>query len=158
MTAIAQSPFDRLYADPTYLSRRAHQIASAVFLDSCSKLDLTPSQYCVLFILRHRSPVGQNELGRYAHLDRGTTSVVVRILQARQLVVASLDDRDKRKRLLALTKQGRLLIGRADRLCTCAGREFLSVFDKDQARVFMDLLALLATAHEARLGSKETIE
>ncbi len=141
---------DDLYAGPTFLIRRAHQIATFVFQEACADLDLTPTQYSLLFVLRHRSPVSQNELGRYACLDRATTSLVVRLLRERALVAAAGDERDKRKTLLSLTSAGRLLLGRAEQLSTKASRDLLSVFDEAQARTFVGLLDILATGHDRR--------
>ncbi len=143
-------PMDDLYAGPTFLIRRAHQIATSVFQEACADLDLTPTQYSLLFVLRHRSPVSQNELGRYACLDRATTSLVVRLLRERGLIAAADDERDKRKTLLSLTSAGRLLLGRAEQLSTKASRDLLSVFDEAQARTFVGLLDMLATGHGGR--------
>lgn len=143
---------DGLYGSPEFLIRRAHQIATAVFTEACADLELTPSQYAALYALRQRSPIGQNELGRLVALDRSTTSVVVRALRERGLVDASADASDRRKSFLELTTAGRALLTRAERRCLKTGQELLSVFDRRQAAMLLELLGTLTREMEGRLG------
>lgn len=140
---------DALYARPEFLIRRAHQIASAVFAEACAGLDLTPSQYAALFALRECQSVGQNELGRLIALDRSTTSLVVKLLRDRGLVDAASDPADRRKSLLSLTNQGRLLLVRAEKLSSRSSAELLSVFTQKQAATFLGLLNQLAASRAA---------
>jgi DNA-binding MarR family transcriptional regulator len=142
-----------LYGSPEFLIRRAHQIATAVFTETCADLDLTPSQYSALFALREQSPIGQNELGRLISLDRSTTSLVVKILRDRGLVAASTDASDRRKSFLELTNDGRLMLAKAERRNSQSSQELLSVFDKKQASAFLELLDKLANSLEAKSGS-----
>lgn len=156
-TTEKRGPLDGLYGSPEFLIRRAHQIATAVFTETCADLDLTPSQYSALFALRERSPIGQNELGRLIALDRSTTSVVVKILRDRGLVDSSTDASDRRKSFLALTNDGRLLLARAERRNSLSSQELLSVFNKVQASVFLELLDKLAGSLDAKTGTR-TVE
>jgi len=142
-----------LYASPEFLIRRAHQLATAVFTETCSDLDLTPSQYSALFALRERSPIGQNELGRLIALDRSTTSVVVKILRDRGLVDSTADDSDRRKSFLALTNEGRLLLAKAEKRNSRASQQLLSVFDKKQTSAFLELLDKLAGSLGTKTGT-----
>jgi DNA-binding MarR family transcriptional regulator len=137
---------DGLYGSPEFLIRRAHQIATAVFTETCADLALTPSQYSAMFALRERSPIGQNELGRMVALDRSTTSLVVRILRERGLISASTDTADKRKSFLELTNDGRLLLAKAEQRNMQSSRALMSVFDKTQATAFLELLDKLANS------------
>ena len=141
---------EELYRGPAYLIRRAQQIATAIFAETCEELDLTPSQYSMLFALRRCGPVGQNELGRLVSLDRCTTSVVVGILNDRGLVVRLEYPNDRRRTMLSLTNSGRLLLGRAERLSTRASDRLLSVLNNNQARTFVGLLEALVKSHEAK--------
>jgi len=136
-----------LYRGPGFLIRRAHQIATATFAQTCQELDLTPSQYSVLFALQECGKVGQNELGRLVSLDRCTTSVVVGVLSERGLTRRLSDPRDRRKILLHLTTSGRHILARAQRLSHRANEELLSVFNNNQARTFMELLEKFNHAH-----------
>lgn len=129
-----------LYSSPEFLFRRAHQIASAAFSEACKHLDLTPSQYAVLFMLREVNDTSQNELGRRVSLDRSTMSVVLRTLSARRLVKELADPADKRKKKLQLTDTGRLIMAEAERLSARTSQSMLSPLGEEKAR---QLLALL---------------
>lgn len=142
----AERALEVLYARPEFLIRRAHQVASAVFTEACSALDLTPSQYATLFALRECSSVGQNELGRLISLDRSTTSLVVRLLRERGLVQASADASDRRKSLLSLTSAGRQLLARAEKMSARCSAKLMSVFTPKQAASFLDLLGRFAAS------------
>jgi DNA-binding MarR family transcriptional regulator len=140
---------DSIDGNPVFVIRRAHQTASAVFARYLSQHDLTSSQFCVLAVLSRRGPTGQNELGRLAHLDRCTTSVVIRNLKARKLVAAGRDERDSRKRLLTLTTRGRLLLPRATRQSDRAHRAVTAVLTTREARQLISTLKKLVQAHQA---------
>lgn len=148
---------DALFTSPEFLIRRAHQIATAVFTETCAELDLTPSQYSVLFALRERAPIGQNELGRLVALDRSTTSLVVRLLRERRLVVASADDADRRKSFLELSNDGRLLLARAERLNSKSSQALMSAFDSKQAAAFIELLDKLTSALDGGAGHGQEV-
>ncbi len=135
-----------LYASPEYLFRRVHQIASAAFAEACKHLDLTPSQYTVLFMLREANDTSQNELGRRVSLDRSTMSVVLRSLSARRLVRELLDPVDKRKKRLQLTDTGRLIMAEAERLSARTSQSMLSPLGEEKARQLLALLAQLSSA------------
>jgi DNA-binding MarR family transcriptional regulator len=138
-----------LYGRPAFMIRRAHQIATSIFTSSCAELELTPSQFSLMFVLRHRGPVGQNELGRLVSLDRSTTALVVRGLRARELVDTSPDPSDRRKMIVRLTDKGRLLLSRAEKLSTKASDKLLSAFDPRQASAFLSLLETLTSSLSA---------
>ena len=135
-----------LFASPEYLFRRAHQLAVAAFSESCRHLDLTPSQYAVLFMLREVRDASQNELGRRVALDRSTTSVVLHSLRERRLVHEQADPADLRKKRLRLTDAGRLLLGEAERRSADSSRQLLDVLGQEKAGQLLKLLAELSTA------------
>jgi DNA-binding MarR family transcriptional regulator len=143
-------PIGAVFRMPTFLIRRAHQIATSVFTQACQELNLTPSQYAVLFALRHSGECSQNELGRAVALDRCTTSLVVRTLFERDLVRKSDDASDQRKIVLRLTDAGRLLLVRAERLSAKASREMLAVMGGNQAQALVNLLEKFTLAHAGR--------
>lgn len=136
-----------LYASPEYLIRRAHQIISAAFVDACADLDMTPSQYAALFALRQRGSVSQNELGRLIALDRSTTSIVVKSLRERALVLAAEDPADRRKTVLSLDDSGRLLLAKAEKRSAKAGEMLVATLGQDKTRLLLDLLRELASSH-----------
>lgn len=146
--AVAPQPSDAtlevLYSSPEFLIRRAHQVASATFAQACADLDITPSQYAVLFALRQHADVGQNAIGRLVSLDRSTTSLVVRSLKDRQLVTVAFDPADRRKTFLRLSDQGRMLLADAETRSARSNQALLSVFDNRQAVEFLVMLQRFA--------------
>lgn len=136
----------KLYTSPEFLIRRVHQLASAAFIDSCAELDITPSQYAVLFALRQQQSVSQNELGRLIALDSSTTSVVLKSLRERGFVNAGADVTDKRKTILQLTNQGRLVLAQAEQRSTKASEDLLSALSERKCAQFLSLLQQLATS------------
>lgn len=132
-----------LLGSPEFLIRRAHQIASAAFVEACADLNLTPSQYSALFALRQQAGVGQNELGRLIALDRSTTSLVVKSLRERELVTAESDPADRRKTLLDISNKGRLLLAKAEQRSARASQAMMAVFSEQQASDFLAMLRLL---------------
>ena len=133
-----------LYSSPEFLFRRAHQIAAAAFADACRHLDLTPSQYSVLFMLREVNEASQNELGRLVALDRSTTSLVLRSLTERRLVREYADPDDKRKKRLRLTDAGRLILAEAERLSARSNEHLLGTLGEEKSRLLLSLLAQLS--------------
>lgn len=140
ITSAAPGAPTTLHCSPEFLFRRAHQIATAAFAEACRDLDLTPSQYSALFMLREAASVSQNELGRMISLDRSTTSVVLRSLRERRLVRDSSDPEDRRKKRLRLTDTGRLLLAEAERLNAGTSRQLLSVLGGEKAALLLSLL------------------
>lgn len=138
-----------LYASPEFLFRRAHQIASAAFADACRHLDLTPSQYAALFMLREVMDVSQNELGRLIALDRSTMSIVLRSLAERRLVKEFHDPSDRRKKRLQLTDAGRLILGEAERLSARSNVNMLEVLGDAKAKQLLSLLEELSASVRA---------
>lgn len=145
---------ERLTSSPEYLIRRAHQLAVASFSQACADLSVTPAQYTAMFMLRGHACIGQNELGRLAALDRSTMSMVIRSLRERGWVKIASDANDRRKTLLELTTEGRLVVAEAEQRSTLAGEQLLSVFDKRQSELFIALLKQITTSANPESGSR----
>lgn len=139
---------DELLGSPEFLIRRAHQISTAAFAAACKDLDLTPSQYAALFVLRQKADVHQNELGRTIALDKSTMSVVLRSLRERALVVAYPDASDRRKTRLDLTDAGRLLLGQAERRSSRSTQALMDVLGREKSELLIALLREFADAAE----------
>lgn len=135
-----------LHADATFLIRRAHQAAQALFGCACGDLDLTATQYSILAVLHDRGRLSQNEIGRIAGIDRATTSLVVKALRKRKLISAKRHGADRRKVMIRMTRSGRRAhdAGRvgADR----ANRDLLSVLTESETAQFMEILGLIGRA------------
>jgi DNA-binding MarR family transcriptional regulator len=103
------SPFSiisEIHRRPGFLLKRCHQVAVAVFLAECREFGITPSQYACLQVLSACPDIDQLMLGRLVGLDRSTIGLVVRLLAKRGLIERTVDERDKRKLCLRLTRSG----------------------------------------------------
>src|SRR5262245_13091163 len=75
-----------LYRRPGFMIRRAHQISVSLFLAETGALGITNRQYGILFALRHRPGIDQISVARLLGLDRSTTGMVIKKLQAAGLI------------------------------------------------------------------------
>jgi DNA-binding MarR family transcriptional regulator len=99
-----------LYRRPGYLIRRAHQISSALFTEECRPTNITPTQFGVLFILKHFPEVDQITVARLGSFDRSTNATVLALLEERQLIERRVHHGDRRRRLLYLSDEGNRIL------------------------------------------------
>lgn len=102
----------RVEAQVGHLLRRAHQRATALFLEHIGAADLTPTQFAALVKLRDEGRLSQNHLGRLTAMDRATILGVIRRLDARGLITRAPDLLDGRRTVLSLTPKGAMLVDR----------------------------------------------
>jgi DNA-binding MarR family transcriptional regulator len=98
--------FAEVQTTPGHLLRRFQQIAVSMFLKECREYDLTPLQYAALAALSVSDPLDQVTLGGMIALDRTTISVVIRNLEARELVVRETSTRDRRSKMIRISPAG----------------------------------------------------
>jgi DNA-binding MarR family transcriptional regulator len=134
------SPLRGLEDRPGFLIRRAHQISQAVFIEECAGLDITSTQFGVLWVLGRGEQLDQITIARLLGFDRSTTSMVVKLLEDRKLVVRSPDKEDRRRYLLRLTKAGEDLRRRAETPVDRVRQRLESVFAPAEAKTFSRLL------------------
>ncbi|RDV05678.1 MarR family winged helix-turn-helix transcriptional regulator [Undibacter mobilis] len=89
-----------------FLMRIATQRHTAIF--TANMVDgLTQTQFAALAKLYETGPSSQNQLGRLIYLDAATIKGVVDRLSARGFVTALSDPKDRRRRAVTLTDEGR---------------------------------------------------
>jgi DNA-binding MarR family transcriptional regulator len=138
-------------ADPTYmledqighLLRRAHQRATAVFLDIMGELELTPTQYAALVKIGDVGEISQNHLGRLTAMDPATSQGVIRRLEARGLIELRADPDDRRRTLLSLSAAGRRILPAAIARGRTITARTLAPLDADAQAQFLRLLKQL---------------
>src|SRR5215467_4754967 len=89
-----------------FLMRIAMQRHTSIFTSRMIE-GLTQTQFAALAQLHEVGPCSQNHLGRLIYLDAATIKGVVDRLLLRGFVTALNDPRDRRRRAVALTDQGR---------------------------------------------------
>jgi len=140
--AAAEAPYV-LEEQVGHLLRRAHQRATALFLEVMDEIEITPTQYAALVKIADRGEISQNHLGRLIAMDPATSQGVIRRLEARGLITLRADPDDRRRTLLSLSAAGRRLLPAA----IARGREItagtLAPLDADERAVLLGLLKKL---------------
>jgi MarR family transcriptional regulator, lower aerobic nicotinate degradation pathway regulator len=149
---IAKNPasdpvLDELYRRPGFLIRRAHQIAMDMFIDACAPIDLTPSQYGVLYILNIAGPMSQIGVARLIGLDRSTTALVIKLLTERGLTMKSPSPLDARKVELLITAEGKSILRQAAKLAEKERKSLLAPFTAEEGQTFLALLEKFVAHH-----------
>lgn len=125
---------------PGFLIRRAHQISQSVFIEECSSLDITSTQFGILAVLARAGQLDQISVARLLGFDRSTTGLVVKLLEDRALVVRTPSPTDGRKHVLRLTPAGEDLRRRAEPFVDRVRARLEGAFTPKQAVVFFELL------------------
>ncbi|MBJ3775251.1 MarR family winged helix-turn-helix transcriptional regulator [Acuticoccus mangrovi] len=107
-----------------YLMRLASQRHTAIFAEHMD--DLTPTQFAVLARLAEVGPSSQNQLGRLVAMDVATVKGVVDRLKAKDLIVFSADEKDGRRRVIALSEKGRARLPELHRMGASITEDTLS--------------------------------
>lgn len=125
-----------------FLLRVAQQRNTAIFTARMIE-GLTQTQFAALARLYEVGPCSQNRLGRLISLDAATIKGVVDRLEARGLVTALADPKDRRRRALALTGRGRAVIEAAMQVAAQISAETLAPLSVEERRLAMRLLKKL---------------
>jgi DNA-binding MarR family transcriptional regulator len=122
-----------------FLLRQVSQRHTTIFAGRMGP-DMTPTQWAVLSKLSEVGPTSQNLLGRLTAMDVATVKGVVDRLKARGLIGTTTDETDARRRLVALTEEGRTFV--ADHVADAyeITEETLAPLDDDERRSFAALL------------------
>jgi MarR family transcriptional regulator, lower aerobic nicotinate degradation pathway regulator len=142
MTAkIARPPCEIYCLDEQvgFLLRQVSQRHTAIFASRIGG-NITPTQWAVLSKLLEAGPLSQNHLGRLTAMDVATAKGVVGRLEARGLIVTKPDSSDARRRLVALTTEGRAFAESRIGNALAITEETLSPLDEPERA---SLLALL---------------
>ena len=86
-----------------------------------SRLGLGLSVFAVLEILLHKGPLPVNVIGKKVLLTSGSITPAIDRLESRKLVRRASDPKDRRSRIVALTRAGRHLSEKAFRQPACRG-------------------------------------
>lgn len=132
---------DALYKRPGFLLRRAHQISVSLFMEEAGKHDATTTtQYGILVILRSCEGLDQIGLSKKVGLDRSTTGLVIKKLEAEGLIVRVDDPQDRRRKIIVLTARGERKLERLREPAAKAQDIALSAFEPKEAEQFLTLL------------------
>jgi DNA-binding MarR family transcriptional regulator len=128
--------------------RRAHQIATSIFLETTAALGATTTQYGVMTILSNAPGIDQITLARRLGLDRSTAGTVIKNLEQGGFVGRVVGP-DRRTRCLELTASGheRLIVLRE--CAEIALNRLLEPLLTEERESLSYLLRKLTTAHNS---------
>jgi len=95
-----------------FLMRVAMQRHTSIFM-SLMAHDLTQTQFAALAKLVEVGTCSQSHLGRLIYLDAATIKGVIDRLRLRKLVTVQLNPKDRRRSMVALTKNGHRITNKA---------------------------------------------
>lgn len=144
--------FERAEDSPGFLLWQVHSLWHRRVNAALRPLDLTHAQFVLLASLawladRGSAPgVTQAELATHARMDVMLTSDVVRTMERKGLLARRAHPRDARAKALALTPEGRALVGRSVEVVESVDRAFFARLGADAAALLPLLRALAADA------------
>ena len=137
---------DALYRRPGFLLRRAHQIASGLFLEEAAGLNLTTTQYGAMVVLRARGSLDQVGIATLVGIDRSTTALVVGKLEEAGYIERRDDAIDKRRKIITLSPAGHKVLERVAEPAQRARERALQPFSAKDAAKFLALLERFVNA------------
>ena len=141
----------RLYRRPGFIIRRAHQIVLALFDEAAREFGMTTTQYSVLHTLRAWPEIDQVSLCNLIGLDRSTATLVLSALEKNAFIDRRQDPVDRRRKLLALTPEGRSLLERAAPLATSISGRMREVLGDEELEQLCSLLGRFVQAYNQRV-------
>lgn len=140
-----------LFDQPSFLIRRALQIAAALFHEEAAGFGLTAAQYAMLArIAAFAAPDQASFLQKFA-APRSSVVPLVRALESRGYVRRLPGAEDGRKRALALEPAGRALLRDIHPAVTRSEVRLLAPLDHVQAHALVRGLAAIAQAQDPAL-------
>jgi DNA-binding MarR family transcriptional regulator len=95
-----------------HVQRTARALARR-FDEAFRPLDLTSGQFSLLVSLNRPTPPNIGSVASLLAMDRTTLTAALKPLERRGLIDVRIDAKDRRTRLLKLTRKGRTLLSRA---------------------------------------------
>ena len=150
----SKQPPERTAALPSALTEHAGYLAVAtghrarrLFEDAIAPLDLKPMHYDFLATLDEGGDISQRQLAQLLGFDPARIVALTDALAERGLVARTVDASDRRRNLVALTRQGRTLTRRVATIARDVEAELLSELspaERNQLRVLLQRALKLA--------------
>ena len=136
------------------LWKAAHAVEQNA-MRSVSALGLGLSDFAVLEVLLHKGAQPINAIGKKVLLTSGSITAAVDRLETRKLLQRKADPKDRRSRIVQLSKTGRHLIGRAFQKHAIDMEETMAVLRPGERVELIRLLKKVGMWAAARLDDKE---
>ena len=135
-----------IYKQPGHLIRRAHQIATAVFMREANASDLTAVQFSALVVIREHPGIDATRVSDLIHFDRSTIGNVLDRLEKKGLILRQAGKEDRRTKRLYLTPQGRIELRKLAAKVTRIADGIVAPLSASDRAHLMKLLAKLVGA------------
>lgn len=106
-------------------------------------LGLLPPQMGILFILRVSEPLNQLTLGEELGIDKATMVRLIDGLEEKNLVTRESSTEDRRAKLVRITRAGREMAARLEKLRTTLESDFLAPLSESERKQLRTLIAKL---------------
>lgn len=136
-----------LLGRPGFLIRRLHQVHCSLFQEETRGQDITPVQYSLLSSLAVLGELDQNTIAQAIGLERTSVAEVIPRLEARGLLLRRQSEKDKRVKLVKLTRKGKTLVTRMNQAVQRAHDRTLEALPAEQRDLFMLQLIRLVEAN-----------
>ncbi|WP_175545250.1 MarR family winged helix-turn-helix transcriptional regulator [Thalassovita taeanensis] len=134
---------------PGHLVRRAHQVATAIFVEQMTKegLDITPFQFAALSAIQMQPGLDQATAAAWTACDRATMGGVLDRLVEKGLVLRQISDKDRRARVLHLTDSGRAILQKAETVALAIQDSLTQGLNPQERDILVDLLQRVCDNH-----------
>jgi DNA-binding MarR family transcriptional regulator len=130
-----------LCTQPGLMIRRAHQFATAVFMDKTRESGLTPVQFATLVVVRDFPGIDATRISEWVFFDRSTTGVVIGGLERAGLISRKPGKMDKRTKSIFLTARGARIVADLEKQSSEITETVVQNLSKAERTQFMRLLA-----------------
>src|SRR5712691_5787284 len=94
-------------------AQRAARALARRFDEALRPFGLTNGQFSLMMSLNRPEPPAMGPVADLLAMDRTTLTAAIKLLARRSLVAAAVDPKDRRSRLLKLTRRGRAVLAEA---------------------------------------------
>ena len=148
----------RIRRVPLALARRFFQICNTVGAEAVAVADLTPLEFAAMAYVNATDgepDIDQRALAERVGIDRNTTSLLLRSLEAKGLLEQRISDADRRARLIRLTRRGENLFRKLHPQALAAQQQILAFLEPAERDLLLDLLLRVIDEyrHLARPGA-----
>jgi DNA-binding MarR family transcriptional regulator len=134
---------------PAHLARRFHQICLGALAQITGPQDLSPLQFGLLASIQDQPGLDQRRLADRMGIDTVSAHHHIEFLEERGLVTRVTDPKDRRSRILKLTKRGLTLRERLRPGIIDAHDRVLSSLSRSEQDTFLRLLTRIVESNEA---------
>lgn len=143
---------------PLAVARRFFQICNTASAEAVTNADLTPLEFAVMAYVNSidgEPGIDQSSLAARIGVDRNSTSLLVRSLELKGLLVQRVSEADRRARLVRLTREGEKLFARLHPAAVARQQQILEVLKPAERELLLDLLVKVIeqNRHLARPGA-----